>query len=338
MSIPEITLGRTGLKTTKLALGAYGWGGLGPQRTQLVGDDAILALLTAAFAAGVKCIHTAEAYENEDILGRLIPQANPPKDLLVFTKFGHGKGLTGDQFRRSAERTLKELNLQKIPLMFVHDPRDEDDMKAVMGPGGSLDAMRKLQSEGLLDYVGVATGTLKPLEMAVESGEFDVIQFPRLYTLLNPTAKTSGLLENARKKNIGTVSCAPFMGGILATGTANGYGQYNYAEPLPEIAEAVDKMEAKAAEYNATLCEAALAYNYTEPLVDQVVPGMVTLSELWQNVAAFDSKLTREDVEAIAAAGAIDTTLVGGPDFRTGWPPDRRPSRPQVDPAARRHG
>jgi hypothetical protein len=35
--------------------------------------------------------------------------------------------------------------------------------------------MRKLQSEGLLGSIGVATGTLRPLQIAVESNEFDAI-------------------------------------------------------------------------------------------------------------------------------------------------------------------
>src|SRR3954452_18980655 len=140
-TVPTTILGRTGLKTSRLALGAYGWGGAGPARTRLEGDEAIVATLRAAVAAGIRCIHTAENYDNEALLGRLLPEADAPDDLLVFTKFGHGKGFTADQFRASAERTLKDLRIEKIPLMFVHDPRDDDDLKLVMGKGGGLEAM-----------------------------------------------------------------------------------------------------------------------------------------------------------------------------------------------------
>src|SRR3954471_14036665 len=171
-TMPTTTLGRTGLTTSRLALGAYGWGGAGPARPRLEGDEAIVATLRAAFAAGIRCIHTAENYNNEALLGRLLPEAGAPADLLVFTKFGHGKGFTADQFRASAERSLKDLRIEKIPLMFVHDPRDDDDMKTVLGSGGALEALRKLQSEGLLGSIGVATGRLKPLQLAVECGEF----------------------------------------------------------------------------------------------------------------------------------------------------------------------
>lgn len=325
--VPEATLGRTGLRTSRLAIGTYGWGGQGPAETRLEGDERILRMLRTAFAAGIRCIHTAEAYENEALLGRLLQEADPPSDLLIFTKFGHGKGFSADLFRQSAERTLRELRIEKIPLMFVHDPRNEADMQTVLGPGGALEGLRTLQSEGLVGHVGVATGTLTPLRLAVECGEFDAIQFPRLHTLLNRSARTSGLLAAAKAKNIATFSAAPFGARILATGTAAN-PLYSYAPALPEVVESVRRMEQRCAELGVHIRDAALAFNYTEPLVDQTVPGMVTPQEIEQNVQAFGANLTPEQLASIAAAGQIDPALIGGPEFRMAWPADRRPVRP----------
>jgi D-threo-aldose 1-dehydrogenase len=327
--LPSVTLGRTGLVTSKLSLGTYGWGGLGPPEVRVVGDDNMLALLRAAFRSGIRFINTAEAYENEAALGRLLPDADPPADLLIATTFGHGKGFSADQFRASAERSLRELRLEKLPLMFVHDPRTRDDMRFIMGAGGALEGLRKLQSEGLVGHIGVATGTLLPLQMAVESDEFDVIQFPRLYTLLNQTARTSGLLAAARTRNIGTLSASPFGGAILATGTG-GEPLYTFATALPEVVAAVQRMEQRCSELRVSVAVAALAFNYTEPLVDVTVPGMVSVREIEENVSAFDTSLTRTDVESIADAGSIDTTLLGGPEFLSSWPADRRPTREEL--------
>jgi D-threo-aldose 1-dehydrogenase len=254
-AVPPATLGRTGTVTSKLSLGTWGWGGVGPPEVRVEGDARIVELLRLVFAAGIRFLNTAEAYENEALLGRLIPEADPPADLLIATKFGHGKGFSAGQFRASAERSLRDLNLQKLPLMFVHDPRTEDDMRVVLGPGGALEGMRQLQSEGLLGFVGVATGTLKPLQIAVESNEFDAIQLPRLYTLLNPVARSSGLLAAAKAKNIATLSAAPFGGAILATGTAHD-PLYTFAPALPEVVEAVRRMERRCAELGVSIAQA----------------------------------------------------------------------------------
>jgi D-threo-aldose 1-dehydrogenase len=326
--MPSVTLGRTGLVTSKLSLGTWGWGGtVGPPEVHVVGDERMLSLLRHAFSVGIRYINTAEAYDNEAILGRLLPLADPPPDLLISTKFGHGKGFSADQVRASAERTLRELRLERIPLMFVHDPRTEEDMHVVMGPDGALEGMRKLQSEGLLGFVGVATGTLKPLQIAVESDEFDAIQFPRLHTLLNPTAVTSGLLAAARAHRMATLSAAPFGGAILATGTRREPPLYSFAPALPEVVAAVQRMEQRCAALEVSLATAALAYNYAEPLVDVTVPGMVSEHEIDANVAAFDAPLSRSDLTSIADAGAIAPELLGGPDFQSSWPPARRPTR-----------
>jgi D-threo-aldose 1-dehydrogenase len=213
--------------------------------------------------------------------------------------------------------------------MFVHDPRTAEDMRVIMAPGGALEGLRKLQSEGLLDYIGVATGTLLPLQIAVESNEFDVIQFPRLYTLLNQSARTSGLLEAARARNIGTLSASPFGGAILATGTF-GVPLYTFYPALPEVVAAVQRMEERCRSLDVSLAVAALAFNYTEPLVDVTVPGMVSVREIEENVSAFDVALTREQLESIAEAGRIDPALLGGPEFLSAWPADRRPTREQL--------
>jgi D-threo-aldose 1-dehydrogenase len=325
--IPSVTLGRTGLVTSKLSLGTYGWGGVGPPEVRVEGDENILTLLRAAFRAGIRFINTAEAYANEAILGRLLPEADPPEDLLIATTFGHGKGFTADQFRASAERSLRELRLEKLPLMFVHDPRTAEDMRFIMGAGGALEGLRKLQSEGLVQSIGVATGTLAPLQIAVESNEFDVIQFPRLYTLLNQTALTSGLLAAARTKNIGTLSASPFGGAILATGTRVPEPLYTFAPALPEVVDAVQRMEQRCVELGVSIAVAALAYSYAEPLIDVTVPGMVSVREIDENASAFEAGLTREQLESIAEAGRIDPSLLGGPEFLSSWPADRRPCR-----------
>jgi hypothetical protein len=91
------------------------------------------------------------------------------------------------------------------------------------------------------------------------------------------------LLAAAKAKNIATLSAAPFGGAILATGSG-GDLLYTFAPALPEVVEAVQRMERRCAELGVS----------------------------------------------IAVAGQIDPALSGGPDFLAAWPPERRPSREQL--------
>jgi D-threo-aldose 1-dehydrogenase len=316
--VPWGTIGNTGIHTTKLGLGTWGFGPIGAPATQAGDDEKVLGILAAAFAAGIRYIDTAESYLNEDRLGYLLPQAGAPSDLTIATKSGRSgkitEGFTADHFIRSAEKSLKDLRLEKLPLMFVHDPRNEEDMAEVLGPGGAMEGLRKLQSQGLVDHVGIATGTIGPLWQAVESGEFDVLQMPRLYTLLNTAGKDTGLLAAAKAKGMGTMFPAPFGGNILATGAKEG-ALYIFKPAIPEVMEAVRKMEARCKELGVTLPVAALAFAMTEPLGDITIVGIARVEELYWNLPACDPGVTREHLEELREIGRIDVNLIGGPHF-----------------------
>src|SRR5690606_31961271 len=114
----------------------------------------------------------------------------PQRPVVVSTKFGHGKGFSGAQIRESVERSLAAWGVDSIPLFMVHDPRHDEHLAEIAAPDGALPMLRRLQDEGLVGAIGMATGALEPLQAAVASGEWDVIQFPRLYTLLNRAAET----------------------------------------------------------------------------------------------------------------------------------------------------
>lgn len=323
-TMPTVTLGRTGIRTSRLSIGTWGFGNASAKAARVPDEATLVEVLRTAFAAGVRFIDSAEMYENEDKLARLLKEAEAPDDVVISTKFGHGKGFTGALFRRSVERSLTQLGLERIPLMMVHDPRNDDDMAVVLGPGGALEELRKMQDEGIVESIGVATGTFGPLRTAVSSGEFDCIQFPRLFTLLNQSARVTGLLEDAKSRDIGTLNPSPFGGNILATGAVPN-ALYVFRPALPEVVDAVKRMEERCRELGVSLPAAAMAYSLTEPLVDVTIVGVVNAQELQWDLEALELALTRDELESIAEAGAIDTALLGGPSFLTSWPADRVP-------------
>jgi len=325
-SVPRTILGRTGLEVSKLSLGTWGFGNASAPEARIGDDDNLVAVLQATFDAGINFFDSAEAYANEERLVQLLKHVDVPDDLVVATKFGHGKGFSAEQFKRSTEQSLKDLGIEKIELMMIHDPRSQEDMDTILGKGGALEALRALQDQGLIGSLGVATGTITPLKLAVECGEFDVIQFPRLFTILNHAAMTSGLLDAAKAKNMGTLAAAPFAGNILATGVKGVERPlYGYWDAQPEVVEAVGKMQARAEELGVTLAKAALQYAVMEPKIDSVVVGITKPSELEQNVAALSPEIPRADLDSIAAAGPIDEYYIGGPEFVWPFPDDRKP-------------
>lgn len=325
--VPQVDLGTTGIRTSALAIGAWGFGDASAPEARVSSTDELVELLQESFRSGIRFIDSADAYDNESRLGELLRHVDVPDDLTISTKYGHGREFTADAIYASAERSLAAYDVEVLDIMMVHDPRTEADMNVILGAGGALEGLRRLQDEGLVRCTGVATGTMRPLQIAVESGEFDCIQFPRLYTLLNREAVNTGLLNRAREAGMATLNAAPFGGNILATG-ATPSALYGYAPALPEVREAVRQMEERCRVHGIALPTAALSYSLTEPLIDLTIVGVTTTQELRWNLEACRTSVPRSALEEIARIGAVDPTLIGGPEFISAWPADRMPDVP----------
>jgi D-threo-aldose 1-dehydrogenase len=325
--VPSVTLGNTGITTSTLGMGTWGFGPSSAPEARTDSDESIKELLDASFKAGVRLLDSAEAYNNEARLGKILAEMDTPDDLVISTKFGHGKGFGAQQFRESVERSLSDLRLDTIPIMMIHDPRTDEDMDLITAKGGALDELERMKDEGLITAIGVATGTFRPLERAVESDRFDCIQFPRGYHLLDDAGKRTGLFDQAKAKGMAVFNPGPFGANILATGAREG-ALYGYRLAFPEVIDAVKAMERRCAELGVTLPAAALAYSLTQPSIDVTVVGVRSIQELEWDLAALNLGLSRADLESIADAGGVDPALLGAPEYLRPWPADREPAKP----------
>ncbi len=138
---------------------------------------------------------------------------------------------------RSVEGNLTRLDTQRIELLYVQDP-PADAFAQVMGSGGALAALRKLQTEGVVGRVGVASNS--PVDNApyVETGEFEMAVVPDAYSLLSQVA-LERIFPAAGRFEMGVVAATPLERGILATGVA-GAGEH-YARRFS--AEVLDHVE-----------------------------------------------------------------------------------------------
>ena len=281
--VPAVKLGRCGVKSTRLALGSANSIGK-------VGDDAYVELLREAFRLGIRHVDTAPSYEQGWLAARL-EEAEPPDDLLVVTKIGRYRADDGgieydfdaDRAVRSIHASLLELGREKLPVVKVHDAQPEH-WGQIMGPGGTLEALRRLQAEGLVGAIGTAVGNVNFAARAASSGEFDIIGSYHHYTLLNREAERR-IHPHARRHNLGVINIAPHGGSILGTGVVEG-ARYSYREASTAVTDAVHDMERRCREFGFTLPTMALAFSLACRDVDVSVVGPVTVEELHADVAA----------------------------------------------------
>jgi D-threo-aldose 1-dehydrogenase len=301
--VPKVTLGRTGIVSTKLGLGTAGW----PRRVPF---EQTVDMLQAAFDAGIRHIDTAPLYHTEEIIGQALREIDVPSDVVLATKAGsyndielgiHYNGYRARNIYRSVERSLKRLGVDHLPIVHIHDVRAEQ-MDQVFAEQGALTALLDLKDQGVIGAVGMGTLGLEPLQAAVDCGDVDVLQIFHTYTLLNQSA-AERLFPSALEKGISILNSAPYAGYILATG-AGPDARYNYAPASDDVIEAARRLEAVCAEKGLDLPTAALAFSLRNPDIDVTIPASGKTRRIPQWIAALDVALTDEDwSEILAAAG-----------------------------------
>jgi aryl-alcohol dehydrogenase-like predicted oxidoreductase len=230
-------LGKTNLQVSVLSFGA------GPVSTLMVGEtdeQRQFDVVARALAAGVNWFDTAATYgqgASERNLGKALARLTAPRQVHIATKVR----LTGDDLadirravRRSIEGSLQRLQVSQVTLLQLHNSitinRDDEPTsitpRDVLQPGGVLDALRGLQQEGLVRFIGL-TGIGQPtaLKEVIASREFDTVQTP--YHLLNPSSgrtmsSTAGdanygnIMEECARADMGVFAIRVLAGGALA--------------------------------------------------------------------------------------------------------------------------
>jgi len=265
------------------------------------------ALLQTAWDCGMRYFDTAPHYGlglSERRLGRFLA-GRPRGDYTVSTKVGRllrptpqraGTLDTAHDFvvpadhervwdfsaagvRRSLEGSLQRLGLDRVDVVYLHDP-EEDDLTSALAAG--VPAVVELREQGLVDAVGVGSKSTAALLAAARNGAMDLLMVAGRYTLAEQPALAE-LLPLCRADGIGVVVASVFNTGLLAGPRPTARGRYDYSAVPPATLARVRKIAAACAELDVELPQAALAYPLREPSVRTVVVGAATPEQVRQN-------------------------------------------------------
>lgn len=132
-----------------------------------------------AFANGVNHFETARGYGSSEYqLGFVLPSL-PRDQIIVQTKVGPKDN--EKEFLETFEKSLKLLQLDHVDLLGIHGINNSDLLNHVL-KNGTLSACRKLQDQGLVNFVGFSThGGPSIVTRTVQTGEFDYVNLHWYY-------------------------------------------------------------------------------------------------------------------------------------------------------------
>jgi len=280
-------LGATGLLVPPIGIGAAEIGDMTETFAYSVPEDRALETVRAALAGPITFLDTAASYgdgESERRIGLVLrEQDGLPPNYVLSTKADRDLrtgDFSGEQFKRSVERSLKLLGLDRLQMVFVHDP-EHTTFEAAMAPGGPVEVLQRFKADGVIEHIGVAGGPIDMLIRYVETGAFEAVITHNRYTLLNQSAEP--LIELAYQRGLGVLNAAPYGSGLLAKGPA-AYPRYAYTAAPEDLLNRAGAMERICADYNIPLAAPALQFSLRDKRIDSTIVGMSRPERLQQTL------------------------------------------------------
>jgi aryl-alcohol dehydrogenase-like predicted oxidoreductase len=306
----SVSLGSQGLIVSRQGLGCMGMSEFyGPH------DDAdSIAAIHRALELGVTLLDTADMYgpfTNEELVGRAI--AGRRDKVVLATKFANVRGedgsflgIRGDApyVRQACEASLRRLGVDHIDLYYQHRVDPKTPIEETVG------AMAELVAEGKVRYLGLSEAGPETIRRAHAVHPISALQTEYSLWARDPEAE---ILPTLRQLGVGFVPYSPLGRGFL-TGKVRSLDQladddFRHNQPrfqgenLAANVAIVERIDALAAEKDATPAQIALAWVHAQGEDVVPIPGTKRPRYVEENVGALDIELSADDLASLEAAG-----------------------------------
>ena len=277
------------LEVTELSFGTSSLGSMPDTYGYEVPEERAQETLKRFFKGPVNLLDTSRNYgmgESELRIGRAIKNNSGwPNNFILSTKLDRDMNTLGfdkDRARKSLEESLNALNLDKVDILFLHDPEHTKDVSEITKKGGSMDELFKIKEEGLCRAVGLAMGKVDMMFPMLKEWDFDVIINHNRFTLLNRQANE--MYDYAYKKNISIINAAPYAGGVLAKGPSN-FKKITYQDVTEEKLAPAREIEKVCKKYNVEMGAAALQFSMKDERVTSTLCGVTSVQSIEKNLS-----------------------------------------------------
>ncbi|WP_211239591.1 aldo/keto reductase [Jiangella gansuensis] len=315
--------GRGGLSVGPVGYGVAALGNL----YQALPDDVWPRCVPAAWDAGVRYFDVAPHYGlglAEERLGQALA-GRPRDELIVSSKVGRllvpnedyagerdpgmfdvpatlrrVRDYSRDGVLRSLENTLRRTGLDRIDVLFVHDP-DDHEREAL---DGAFPALEELRSQDVIRSYGAGMNQSAMLARFVRETDLDIVMVAGRYTLLDQSA-LDDLLPLAAERGVSVAAAGVFNSGLLATPRPGPVARYDYAQASAALVERAHRIADIAERHGATLPVLAAQFPLAHPAVATVVLGADSPEQIVSNAA-----LVSEPLDPLVWAELADAGLL----------------------------
>ncbi len=283
-------------------------------------DEESIATMHRALDLGVNLIVTSDAYGagvNEQLVGRALKGRRA--GALIATKFGNlglaggnPSGLSGghpDYVPQACEKSLKCLGVDVIDIYGLHRVDPTVPIEDTVG------AMKKLVEQGKVRYLALSEAGPQTIRRAHKVHPICAVETE--YSLWSRDVE-GDVIPACRELGIAFMAYAPLGRGFLTAtmktldallpkDRRREHPRFN-PDNIKRNAELLAPLEKIAAAKKCTPAQVTLAWVHAQGGDIFPIPGTKRRTYLEQNAAAFDIKLSNEEIVALASAFAPGVT------------------------------
>jgi aryl-alcohol dehydrogenase-like predicted oxidoreductase len=310
MLMEYTSLGRTGLKVSRLCLGTMNFG-------PLTTEEDSHAIMDKALDLGLNFFDTADVYGwkkgegwTEQILGRWFAQGGGRRDKVVLATKVYGdmgewpnqRSLSALHIRRACEDSLKRLRTDCIDLYQMHHVSREVPWDEIW------QAMEQLVRQGKVLYVGSSNfagwDIATACQTAARRNFLGLVSEQSKYSLVTRTIELE-VVPACRHYGLGIIPWSPLdggmLGGILKKAKEGRRAANHVQDRVPKLLPQLKKYEALCRQLGEEPAHVALAWLLANPVVAAPIIGPRTADQLKGATRALAIKLKPDALEKLDA-------------------------------------
>ena len=295
-----VSLGRTGLKVSRLCLGTMNFG---PQTTEA--DS--FAIMDKALDLGINFFDTADVYGwkkgegiTEQIIGRWFAQGGARREKVVLaTKVYNDMGdwpnttrLSALHIRRACDASLKRLKTDYIDIYQMHHVWRDAPWEEIW------QAMELLVQQGKVIYVGSSNFAgwhiAKANEAAAKRGFLGLVSEQSIYHLLRRQIETD-VLPACDDYGLGVIPWSPLggglLGGVLEKATQGRRASEGMQHEIDKHRPKIEAWETMCKDLGDKPADVALAWMLQDKRITAPIIGPRTIEQLEGSLRSLEIKL-----------------------------------------------
>jgi L-galactose dehydrogenase len=259
-------LGKTGLQVPILSFGASSLGA----EFRSVTLDEVLKSVRVALDSGLNFIDTSPFYGrgmSEVLLGVAL-KGVPRESYTLCSKLGRYDlqhfDFSAKRVAESVDVSLHRLGTDHLDIMLCHDIEFVPMQQIV---DETLPALRKIQQQGKVRFIGVSGYPMKLFRFILEQTDIDVALSYNQYTLQN-TRFADEIVPLLKQRGIGAMNAGPFSARLLTNAPLPAW----LKEP-EEVKAAARQAAALCAQRGSDIAKLALQFSCANPDIATTVAG-----------------------------------------------------------------